>query len=120
MSGDINISGGIQAGAAIVGGSGNTVESGTLNVHVDPAGQITQLRALLADLERLTGQDGVPPQVQASATAAVAEAANATPDTGRLRMLVNAVRSGVGKAGPVAQAALNVINIINGIENIIH
>ena len=119
MSDNINI-GGIQAGAVIVGGTGNTVESGTLNVHADPPNQITQLRGLLDDLVRLAGQNGVPPQVQASATAAVAEAANATPDTGRLQTLMNAVRAGVGKVGPVAQAALNVINIISGIENIIH
>jgi hypothetical protein len=119
MSDNINI-GSIQAGVVIAGGSGHTAESGTLNVHADPASQITQLRALLDDLVRLTGQPGVPPQVQASATAAAAEAAKAAPDTCRLRTLMNVVRAGVGKAGPAAQAALNVINIISGIENIIH
>jgi hypothetical protein len=71
MSDNINI-GVFQAGAAIVSGSGNTVESGTLNVYADPAGQITQLRGLLDDLARLAGQPGVPPEVLASVTAAVA------------------------------------------------
>jgi hypothetical protein len=119
MSDNINI-GSLQAGAVNVGGSGNTVESGTLNLQADAASQITQLRALLDDLVRLSGQPGLPPQVQASATAAAAEAASETPDTGRLRTLMNAVRAGVGKVGPIATAALNVINVINGIERIIH
>jgi hypothetical protein len=118
MSDNINI-GVFQAGAANVSGSGNTVESGTLNVYADPAGQITQLRGLLDDLARLAGQPGVPPEVRATVTAAVAEAANATPDTGRLRTLMNKVRAGAGKVGPVAQAALSVITVISGIENII-
>jgi hypothetical protein len=118
MSDDINI-GIFQTGAANVGGSGNTVESGTLNVYADPAGQITQLRGLLDGLVRLAGQQGVPPEVQASVTEAVAEAANETPDTGRLRTLMNKVWAGVGKVGPVAQAALSVITVISGIENII-
>jgi hypothetical protein len=119
MSDNINIRV-FQAGAAIVGGSDNdnTVE-GTLNVYADPAGQITQLRGLLDDLVRLAGQPGVPPQVQAAATEAVAEASNATPDTGRLRTLMNKVLAVVGKVGPVAQAALNIITVVSGIENII-
>jgi hypothetical protein len=120
MTDNINI-GGIQAGAVVVSSTDVTVQSATINIHhSDAAKQVAQLRALLDDLVRVTGQHGVPPQVQASATAAVAEAANATPDTGRLRALMNAVQAGAGKLSPVAKAALNVINVINGIENMIH
>ncbi len=119
MSDNINI-GSVEAGVMIVGGTGHHVESGTINVHADPASQLTQLRSLLDDLVRLAGQHGVPPQAQTAANEAVTEAAEAAPDTGRLRTLMNAVLAGTGKVGPVAQAALTVIKIISGIENIIH
>ena len=116
MSDNVNI-GSIQAGVVIAGGSGHTVQSGNLAIRADVASSIIQLRELLNDLVRLSGQHGVSPQVQSSATAAAAETA---PDTGRLRALMDTVCAGVGRVGPVAQAALNVINVIGGIEKIIH
>ena len=119
MSDNVNI-GSIQAGVVIAGGSGHTVQSGNLAIRADVASSIIQLRELLNDLVRLSGQHGVSPQVQSSATAAAAEAAETAPDTGRLRALMDTVCAGVGRVGPVAQAALNVINVIGGIEKIIH
>lgn len=120
MGDEINITGGIQAGAMNVGGSGNTVESGTLNVLPAAAGQLAQLRALLNDLVALTGQPGVPPQAHTAATDAAAEADLADADLGRIRQLMNTVRAVAGKAGPVANAAANIINIISGIQNLLH
>jgi len=119
MSDDIVI-GSAQAGSMAIGGSGNVIHSGHLEIHSLPASDVAELRALLSSLQKLAAQNGAPQQVQASVTAAVNEAAQEAPDTSRLRTLMAAVRSGVGKAGPLAQLAANIITFIGGIENIVH
>ena len=108
------------AGVSVTGGSNHTVHSGNVEIRNDLASSITQLRKLIDDLVELSAQYGASPQVQVSVAQATAEAAKAMPDTGRVRALMNAVRAGVGKVGPVATAALDVINVIGGIEKIVH
>jgi hypothetical protein len=115
MSDDISI-GSVQAGNAIIGGTGHTAESGTLNVYAGADTHIRQLRALIDELVTVTGQAPAPPAVRASAAEARAEAARSEPDTGRLRALMNKVCSGAGQLTTVTQAALNVIGVLGLIE----
>jgi hypothetical protein len=115
MSDNINI-GSIQAGVVITGGRGHTVRSGNVGVRADLARSVIQLRGLLNHLVQLSAQNVVSPQVRAFVSAAAAEATKATLDISRLRALMDAVRADVGKADPVARAALNVIDLITVIE----
>ena len=94
MSDNINI-GNVQAGVVVAGGTGHTIESGTLNNYGSPD-EISRLRALLENLVEITSQDDVPTAVREKAQEAQAEAAKPEPDTGRLRQLMNAVYTGAG------------------------
>lgn len=115
MSDDISI-GSLQAGNAIVGGTGHTAGSGTLNSYASPDDHLRQLRALLDELVTVTSRDPVPAVVRASAAEARAEADRPEPDTGRLRALMSKVCSGAGKLTTVTQAALNVLGVLGLIE----
>jgi hypothetical protein len=115
MSDDISI-GSVQAGNAIIGGTGHTAESGTLNLYLGADDNIRQLRALIDDLVTATSQVPAAPAVRASAAEARAEAARPEPDTGRLRALMSKVCAGAGTLTAVTQAALNVISVLGLIE----
>ncbi len=120
MSDNINI-GSIQAETVIAGGTNhtvnrNTVQSRNVEVHADLDGNVRQLRGLLDDLIRLSGQHAVSPRVRDLLSAAVAEAAKATLDISRLRALMDAVQANVSGTDPMGPAALNAINLINAIE----
>ena len=97
MSDNINI-GNVQAGVVAAGGTGHRIGSGTLNIYGNPGGEISQLRALLDDLLLKISENPVPPAVRASAEHAKTEAAEAEPDTGRLRALMNAVCAGAERS----------------------
>lgn len=115
MSDDISI-GSVQAGNAIIGGTGHTAESGTLNIYASTDTHVRQLRALIDELVTVTSQVPVPPAVRASAAEARAEAARPEPDTGRLRALMDKVCSGAAKLTTVTQVALNVVSVLGLIE----
>ena len=115
MSDDISI-GSVQAGNAIIGGTGHTAESGTLHVYASADTHIRQLRALIDELVTVTSQVPALPAVRVSAAEARDEAARPEPDTGRLRTLMDKVCSSAGKLTTVTQAALNVISLLGLIE----
>jgi len=116
MSGDIHIQS-IQAGTARVGGEGNISigESGTFNNFADPSAARAELQAMLDVLLRVITETRAAAEVQRLAEQARAEADKAQPRTGKLRDLMEAVVAGAGKAGAVAQAALNVLAVIGKI-----
>ena len=116
MSDNINL-GDIQAGVVVVGGTGHTVGSGTVN-NYGSASEISRLRALLENLVEITSQDDVPTEVREKAQEAQAEAAKPEPDTGRLRQLMTAVYAGAERIATVTTAAVNIIGLLDLIEKI--
>lgn len=117
MSDDIHI-GSLQAGAAVTGGTGHTVESGTLNIHGSQGGDLVQLRSLIEELAARARENPVPPRIIASIEEARTESAKEQPSPGKLRSLMNVVRAGAEKVTPVATAALNILNLVNAVEQI--
>ena len=117
MSDNINL-GNVQAGVVVAGGTGHTVESGTLNIYGSPGDEISRLRALLENLVEITSQGDVPAGVCEKAQEAQAEAAKPEPDTGRLRQLMTAVYAGAERIATVTTAALNIIGLLDLIEKI--
>jgi hypothetical protein len=118
MSENIHI-GHIQAGAATVGGTDHTIESGTLNIYSSPGDELSKLRALLDDLlVKISENPVLPTAVRDSAEQAKTVAAEPQPDTGRLRTLMNAVCKGAERVAAVTTTALNIISLINIIEGV--
>lgn len=116
MSGDNHIQS-IQAGIVHVGGQGNISmgESGTFNNFADPSAVRAELQAMLDVLLRVIIETRTEAEVRQLAEQARAEADEPQPRTGKLRDLMEAVVAGAGKAGAVAQAALNVLAVIGKI-----
>jgi hypothetical protein len=114
MSGDIHI-GQVQAANAHIGGHHQVIsgESGTFNNYVDPAAAKAELRSMLDELLRVIADNEVGPEVRHRAELARVEADAAAPRTTRLRELVDAIVAGAGKISVVAQAALNLLTVIN-------
>jgi anti-sigma factor RsiW len=72
-----------------------------------------ELRSVLDELLRVIADNEATSEFQHSAELARVEADAAVPRTMRLRELMNAIVTGAGKVGVVAQAALNVLTVIN-------
>lgn len=114
MSGDIHI-GQLQAGNAHVGGQKHVItgESGIINNYADPLAVRAELQSALDELLRAITENRVGPAVRESVEQARTEADESQPRTARLRELMNTVIVGVGNVGSIAQAALNVLSVIN-------
>lgn len=114
MSGDIHI-GQLQAGNVHVGGENQVIAggSGTFNNYADASAIRAELQSKINELLRAIADNATEPAVLESAEEARAEADRPQLRAARLRELMNAVLSGVDKAGNVAQAALNVLSLIN-------
>jgi len=114
MSGDIHIDH-MQAGNVHVGGENQIIvgASGTFNNHPDAPAIRAELQSKIDELLREIADSKAGHAVLESAEKARAEADRPQPRAARLRELMNAVLNGVDKAGKVAQAALNVLSLIN-------
>jgi hypothetical protein len=116
MSGDTHIEN-LQAGSAVIGGEGHIIigTSGTINNFSDEAAIRAELQSMLDELLRKVADTRAEPEIRQLAAQARAEADRPAPRKARLTKLMKAVIDGVGKAGAVAQAALNVLGVINKI-----
>lgn len=116
MSESISI-GTVHSGQTIIGGTGATITGhGEVNVYCD---QLAGLRALMDELVKAVNDSDVPPEVRDAAESAREEAAKPAPEPGRLRALVERVRSGAEGIAAVTQAALNVLGIITMMANVV-